>query len=101
MRRNKMLTGKQKRYLRGLGSLMNPVAYVGKEGLSEAVIKEVSSAIESLELVKVRIGKNGEEDAKTVGSELADALNAQLVQVIGRNCLLFKEKKKESAYKLP
>ena len=96
-----MLTGKQKRYLKGLGSLMNPVAYVGKEGLSEAVIKEVSQAIEFLELVKVKVGKTGTEDIKEVGAELATVLEAELVQVIGRNCLLFKQKRKESAYKLP
>ncbi|WP_245611907.1 YhbY family RNA-binding protein [endosymbiont 'TC1' of Trimyema compressum] len=58
--------------------------------MSEAVIKEVSQSIDSLDLVKVRVGKNGAEDIKKVGADLAEEVKAELVQVIGRNCLLFK-----------
>ena len=49
---------------------MNPVAYVGKEGLSEAVIKEVSQAIEFLELVKVKVEKLGRKILKKLGQSL-------------------------------
>ena len=96
-----MLTGKQKRYLRGEGSLLSPSVYIGKEGLTEEVKLELMRTIESVELMKVRVGKNSEVELKETGGEVADYLGAELVQCLGRTCLFFKKKDKGSSYKLP
>lgn len=96
-----MLTGKQKRYLRGEGSLLNPSVFIGKEGLTPEVKLEMMRTIESAELMKVRFLKTADVEIKEVAEEIAEYLSGELVQAIGRNCLFFKGKKKsESRYQL-
>ena len=50
------LTGKQKRYLRGLAHHLNPVVYAGKEGVSEAVERKATQELEHHELIKLKLG---------------------------------------------
>ena len=61
-----MLTGKQKRYLRGLASLLNPVAIVGKEGFRDEVVAEIANGLKVNELVKVKVSKNSPEDMEQI-----------------------------------
>ena len=51
-----MLTGKEKRYLRGLASLLNPVVIIGKEGIGEQIIAEIANGFNVNELVKIKVG---------------------------------------------
>lgn len=96
-----MLTGKQKRYLRGEGSLLTPSVYVGKEGLSEDVLKEIRTGLKANELIKIKIGKNAPEEVLEIRQELENGELGEIVHVIGRNIVLFKGKSKESKFKLP
>ena len=95
-----MLTGKQKRYLRGESSLLNPGAYVGKEGLTPEVVGEIQTALKANELVKIRIGRNAPEEVLEIRDELQTMELGEIIQVIGRNIILFKGKKKDSRYPL-
>ena len=96
-----MLTGKQKRYLRSMGNEMDPILQVGKEGVTEAVVTSTNEALEARELIKGRILPNSLEDVKAAAEELAGRAGAELVQVIGRNFLLYKESKKKPGITLP
>lgn len=96
-----MLTGKQKRYLRSMGNEMDPILQVGKEGVTEAVVTSANEALEARELIKGRILPNSLEDVKAAAEELAGRAGAELVQVIGRNFLLYKESKKKPGITLP
>ncbi len=96
-----MLTGKQKRYLRGLASLLNPVAIIGKEGFTPEVIKEIKKGIKANELIKIKIGKNSPDEKLEIKAMIEENFNAEIVQIIGRNIVLFKSKGKETKYKLP
>lgn len=96
-----MLTGKQKRYLRSLGSTMDPIVQIGKAGVEEPVILSAQEAIHARELIKVRVLKNCMEEPQTAINELGNAIGAELVQVIGRNGLLFKQNEKDSKIELP
>ena len=94
------LTGKQKSYLRSLGSTMDPIVQIGKTGISDTLLTSAKEALVARELIKVKVLQNCEEDPKAALTELAAAADAALVQVIGRNGLLFKrnrdpEKKKK------
>ena len=80
------LTSKQVRKLRSLGMTEEAVVMIGKEGVTPAVVASAREAIKKRELIKVRVLQNEPEDAITVLAERADA---NLVQVIGRNGLLF------------
>ncbi|WP_378953167.1 ribosome assembly RNA-binding protein YhbY [Pelosinus sp. sgz500959] len=84
------LTGKQKSYLRSLGSTMNPIVQIGKTGVSEPLLDSAQEALVARELIKVKVLQNCVEEPKAVLADLANAVDAQLVQVIGRNGLLYK-----------
>lgn len=96
-----MLSGKQKRYLRGMASLLNPVAIIGKEGFTPEIIKEIRNGLKANELIKIKIGKNSPDDKLEVKELIEENLTAEIVQIIGRNIVLFKSKGKETKFKLP
>lgn len=95
------LTGKQKRYLRGLAHSLNPVVGVGKEGQTDAVIAKARLELEHHELIKVKVGDGCLESAKDIGAWLSEACGAALVQVIGHTAILYKRRKKEPTIVLP
>lgn len=96
-----MLTGKQKQYLKSIASHMPATVQIGKEGLSYAVVDSAEKNITANELIKVKINRNSAADIKESASLLAEKLRCELVQVIGRNCILFRQKEKKSHYALP
>ncbi len=89
-----MLTGKQKRFLRGLGHNLKPVVMIGKEEVSEAVCGETEIALESHELVKIKILESCLTDRHEIAEILAGRCSAEAVQVLGRTILLYRTGKK-------
>ena len=100
MKRN-TLTGKQKRFLRSLGVTMEPVVMIGKEGVTPAVVASAQEAIKKRELIKLRVLQNAEEEPADVLEMMAERVDADLVQVIGRNGLLFKRNFEKPKIELP
>jgi RNA-binding protein len=86
-----MLSGKQKRFLRGLGHGLKPVVTVGKGEVTEALVKETAEAIACHELVKVKILESCAMDRFEVAEELATACTAEVAQVLGRTLLLYRQ----------
>lgn len=85
-----MLTGKQKRYLRGLGHNLKPVIVVGKGELSEALIRETNEALTAHEFIKVKILESCLLDRDEVSRGLAEACSADVAQILGRTILLYR-----------
>ena len=83
------LTGKEKKHLRGLGHHLEPVVYVGREGLSEALLKSTREALKAHELIKVKLGQNCPVEKKAAAEQLAAQSGATLVQLIGKTVLLY------------
>ena len=96
-----MLTGKQKRHLRAMGNEMDPILQVGKGGITDAVITQTDETLEARELIKCRVLQNCSEEPKIVAEQLAEDVEADLVQVIGRNFLLFRASKNKPVIVLP
>ena len=96
-----MLTSKQKQYLKALASKMPAVLQIGKEGNTESVLKSAEDALLAREFIKVKINQNSDEDIKETASYIADKLQCDVVQVIGRTCVKKKKKEKKSHYELP
>ena len=101
VRKEIILTGKQKRYLRGLGSTIDPVIQIGKGGVVPGVTQQADDALEARELIKVRVLNNCLEDAKEVAATLSARSGAALVQVIGRTFLLYRPASKNPRIELP
>ncbi|WP_423055332.1 ribosome assembly RNA-binding protein YhbY [Zhaonella formicivorans] len=96
-----MLTGKQKRFLRAMGNEIEPIIQVGKGGVNDNVVKQVDEALEARELIKVRVLQNCLEEPEDVAEALAEETKAELVQVIGRNMLLYRESSEKPRIELP
>ncbi len=95
------LRGKQRRFLRAQGNVIKPTVYLGKEGVSEALLKSLNQAFNNQELVKVRIEKASDLERKEAAQQLAHAAAAHLVQVLGNTLLLYRPDADEPRIKLP
>ena len=86
-----MLTSKQRAYLRGLASNEPAIMQVGKGGIGENLIKTVSDALEARELIKLTVLENCDYTPREIADELADATSSDVVAVIGRKIVLYRE----------
>ena len=96
-----MLSGKQRSYLKKMAHELDPTVYSGKSGLTENIKKEMLTGFEARELVKVKIQEGCTLDPKEVANQLADELNAEFVQAIGRKFVLYRESKDHKKIELP
>ncbi|MFK4997628.1 ribosome assembly RNA-binding protein YhbY [Bacillus sp. N9] len=96
-----MLTGKQKRFLRSKAHHLDPIFQVGKGGVNENMIKQINDALEARELIKVSILQNCEDDKETIAASLVEGTGADLVQVIGKIIVLYKESVEKKTIILP
>ncbi|MBO5883266.1 MAG: ribosome assembly RNA-binding protein YhbY [Clostridia bacterium] len=86
-----MLTSKQRAYLRGLANSESAILQVGKGGIGENLAKTVSDALEARELIKITVLENCMETPKEAANAIADATGADVVGVIGRKVILYRE----------
>ena len=96
-----MLTGKQKRFLRSEAHHLTPIFQVGKGGVNENLIKQIGEALEVRELIKVSILDTCGENKSEVAESLAEGADAELVQLIGRTVVLYKESTEQKKIELP
>lgn len=85
-----MLTSKQRAQLRGLAAAEDTIIIVGKGGITENVIKQTADALKARELIKGRVLENSLLSAREACDALAEATEADSVQVIGSKFVLFK-----------
>ena len=95
-----LLTGKQKRYLRSLANRMDPILQVGKSGISENLVCQLDDALTARELVKIRVLPQAPLSAGETAALLSERTGAELVQLIGRNAVLYRQGE-EPEIKLP
>ena len=95
-----MITSKQRAYLRGLASVEPAIMQVGKGGISENLIKTVSDALEARELIKLTVLENSGEAAREIAETLAEATAAEVVGVIGKKLILYRESEKNKRIEL-
>lgn len=94
------MTSKQRAMLRAMANEYQPIIYIGKEGVTEALIQDADAALEARELVKGSIGRNAEVDLRTAVAELCQALQAEPIQVIGRKFVIFRPSQKNPTIQL-
>ncbi|WP_062355664.1 ribosome assembly RNA-binding protein YhbY [Bacillus kwashiorkori] len=96
-----MLTGKQKRFLRSQAHHLQPIFQVGKGGVNENMINQISDALEARELIKISVLQNCDVPKEEVAEQLASGAKAELVQVIGNTIVLYKESSENKQIILP
>jgi RNA-binding protein len=96
-----MLTGKEKGFLRSEAHHLNPIFQVGKGGINENMVKQIAEALEARELIKISVLQNCELDKEEVAKQLCREINADLVQMIGKVIVLYKESTENKKLQLP
>lgn len=96
-----MITSKQRSFLRSLANTIKPVFQVGKLGLEENFIKQVSYALEARELIKITVLNNSEYSPREASETLCNELNAEGVQIIGNKFVIYKKSKNNPKIELP
>ena len=84
------MTGKERAALRAHAHHSSATVHVGQHGLTRALVNSLDDALRTHELVKVQLVKNADVTAKQAANELAEAVKADVVQVIGRTTTLYR-----------
>ena len=95
------LTPKQRAHLRGLAHHLDPVVHIGRDGISEAVIRQIDEQLAHHELIKVKLGEGAPLDRAEAAEKLPVAVGAQLVQNIGRLFVLYRAHPDDPQIELP
>lgn len=95
------LTGKQLRYLRSLGQRLKASIQIGKNGFSENTARSIENGFNTKELLKIKVQDGCMEDLEELASQVAERTDAALVQIIGKNFLLYKPHHEHPVLKLP
>jgi RNA-binding protein len=96
-----VLSTKQRQYLKGLAHPLDPVVRIGQKGLSDNVIAETKKALDSHELIKVRIDIDDGSERKELAARLAEASDAHLVTTVGKIAVVYRERDEEPEIRLP
>ena len=86
------MTTKQRAYLKGLAMTMDPIFQVGKASMNPGLTEAIAEALEARELIKISV-KNCMDDPREIAETLAERTQSQVVQVIGKKIVLYKEGK--------
>ncbi len=89
-----MLNSKQRATLKACASKIDAIFQVGKGGVGDAAVKSIGDALEARELVKISVLENSAETARDAGEAIAAATGSEVVAVIGRKIILYKQSAK-------
>ena len=95
------MTSKQRAYLMGLASTLDPIFQVGKSSLTPELTSAVLEAFNNRELIKIAVLKNCFDDPKEIANMLAERTHSQVIKVIGKKIVLYKENKDNKKIFLP
>lgn len=94
------MTSKQRAYLKSLASTMEPIYQIGKSGISPELTKGIDEALEARELIKINVLKNCMDDPKAMAIVLSERTKSQVVQVIGKKIVLYRQSSKNPIIRL-
>ena len=90
-----MLTVKQRVALRSMAMNIKPIYQIGKDGITENLVEGISLALEAHELIKISVLKTVSAPLKEIAYDITSATNSELIQVIGRQIVLYRKSKKQ------
>ena len=95
------MTSKQRAYLKSLAMKLDPVFNVGKASITPEFTTAIAEVLETRELIKIAVLKNCVDEPKEIAEVLAERTHSQVVQVIGKKIVLYKESKDNKKIELP
>jgi len=94
------MTTKQRAYLKSLAMNIEPVYQIGKASITPEFTKGITEVLEARELIKISVLKNCADDPKELAVILSERTGSQVVQVIGKKIVLYKESKNNKKIEL-
>lgn len=94
------MNSKQRAKLRALANSVEPIFQVGKGGVGDAMCESIEAALEARELIKISVLENSSSSAREAAEEIARITSSEVVGVIGRKIILFKESSKKENRKI-
>ncbi|HHT97221.1 MAG TPA: ribosome assembly RNA-binding protein YhbY [Clostridiales bacterium] len=95
------MTSKQRAYLKGLAMKMDSIYQIGKSALTPEITQGVADALEARELIKITVLKNCDDDINEMANTIAERTHSQVVQIIGKKIVLYRESKTKKKIELP
>ena len=95
------MTSKQRAYLKSLAMKITPILKIGKSSVTPELISAVDEALEARELIKMHILKICFDDPKEIAQVIAERTRSEVVQVIGKKVVLYRESKDNKKIELP
>jgi RNA-binding protein len=97
----KPLSGRQRSFLRSRAHHLNAVVQIGKQGLSEGIVRQLAEQLRAHELIKVRFAKEAPVDARDAADEIAAQADCHVVQAAGRVLTLYRRHDTKPKLELP
>lgn len=85
------MTSKERAYLKGLAMNIDPILHIGKSSLTDEIVNAVIEVLEARELIKIAVLKNCLDDPKEIAQAIAENTRSEVVQVIGKKIVLYKQ----------
>ena len=85
-----MLTSKQRAALKSIASTEDTILQVGKNGIVDTLVVQVSDALKAREIIKMIVLEGAMLSPAEAAAELAEKTKSEVVQVIGNKIVLFK-----------
>lgn len=95
------MTSKQRAYLKGIAMVTEPIFQIGKGRLTPEITEAVDEALEARELIKITVLNNSLEEPAELARVLSERTKSEIVQVIGKKIVLYRESKKKKKIELP
>ena len=89
------MTSKQRAAIKSMANGLKPIFQIGKGGIGENLISDLSDALEKYELIKISVLQNSEKGAKDILSDLAEKLGAEPIAAVGNKIVLYRHSKRE------
>lgn len=94
------MTTKQRAYLKSLAMNIDPIFQIGKSSLTTEYLDSLEEALEARELIKINVLKNCLDEPKELAFAIGENTNAEVVQVIGRKIVLYREARQPEKRKI-
>ena len=92
------MTSKRRAYLKGCAMNIETIMHIGKSSVTPEITAAIDEALEARELIKINVLKNCLDDIRSIAEVLAERTHSEVVQVIGRKIVLFRQAKEKSKY---
>ena len=95
------MTAKQRAKLRAMCNTMEPILHIGKDGITENLVKQCWDALEARELIKVTVLNTAPfETTRAACDELCERVHAEGVQGIGNRFCIYRQARENSRIRL-